>query len=85
MVDGIPNRPLYFYQKDIIDLHLFTIPFDIPLIIIKVPFMETTLYVLSLTSVVPSARNLLSKQPGPEVVPSIESERDPQPLSQPKR
>ena len=85
MVDGIPNRPLYFYQKDMIDLHLFTIPFDIPLIIIKVPFMETTLYVLSLTSVVPSARNLLSKQPGPEVVPSIESERDPQPLSQPKR
>ena len=21
MIDGIPNRPLYFYQKDIIDNH----------------------------------------------------------------
>jgi hypothetical protein len=21
MIDGIPNRPRYFYQKDIIDVH----------------------------------------------------------------
>ena len=23
MIDGIPNRPLYFYQKDIIDTNQF--------------------------------------------------------------
>ena len=37
MIDGIPNRPLYFYQKDIIELFIIdwacrSAPRDYPLV-----------------------------------------------------
>ena len=37
MIDGIPNRPLYFYQKDIMGLSENSVPLNPMVLLIIIP------------------------------------------------